>query len=129
MHENGVRYYRSSPYLLIESQGTSYKWRIIYLPDQTQKMVAYPFQLLAKIDSSLTFDKGVLTVSTDTVTADAVPKAIVEAAEKAAALLMRNRKPEPAPVVAPRLYKIRVVANRIVFFGGPGEEPLILPNG
>src|SRR5262245_26532875 len=126
--ENGIRYYESAPYLLIHSDGKGgLVWQIIYLPDQTRKMVAKPFNFFAKLDSTLSFTNGVLTSAKDVATADAVPKAIVEAIQKVAPLLLGAARADgiEPEVPAPHLYKIVVHGqSQVEFFGGPGDTPI-----
>jgi len=110
----GIRYYQASPYLLVHSDGKGgLVWKIIYLPDQTKKMVAKPVNLLSKSESTLNFDNGVLTSAKDVLTADVVPKAIIEAVQKAASsfLAMARAEVPEQEVPAPHLYKI-VVTGR-----------------
>ena len=126
VNADGIRYYQASPYLFVHSDGRGgIVSEIIYLPDQTKKMVAKPFNLFAKVESTLEFNNGILKSSKDTLTADAVPKAIIEAVQKVAPLLAMARAEIPEEEVpAPYLYKIVVTADAVQFYGGPGDVPI-----
>ena len=125
---DGIRYFQASPYLIVHSDGKGgLSWSVVYLPDQTKKMIAKPFNLFAKLDSTLTFSNGVLTSAKDILTADAVPKAIVAAAEKVAPLLLGAARADigEQAIPAPRIYKIVPHGNGDVeFFGGPADVPI-----
>jgi hypothetical protein len=124
---DGIRYYQASPYLLVHSDGKGgIVWKIVYLPDQTKKMVAKSVNFLAKTESALTFDNGVLTSSKDVLTADTVPKAIVEAVQKAASsfLAMARAEVSEQEIPRPHLYKIVVTGAVVEFYGGPADVPI-----
>jgi hypothetical protein len=124
----GIRYYQSAPYLLVYSDGKNgLGWKVIYLPDLTKKMSAEPSNFFSKIDTTLTFDSGVLTSSNTIGEGAAVPKAIIAAVEQlipfvAAAAgggkTLSETTPKELPVPAPRLYKIIVRGNVVEFHGG-----------
>jgi hypothetical protein len=119
---SGIRYYQASPYLLVYSDGKGgIVWKIYYLPDQTRKMTATPYNYVAKVTANLTFSRGVLTDSTEDVDTTAVPKAILAAAEKLLPLALADTTPEERTVLPPRLYKILVAGDTITLAGGPGD--------
>lgn len=131
----GIRYYRSAPYLLVHSDGKGgLRSEIIWLPDQTAKMSATPSSFLAKLESTLVFDKGVLTNSTDTADATALPKAILSALEKAVPAILAMRSAEDGKpkekeclVPAPFLYRIVVEGDKITLVGGDGDVEIHAP--
>jgi len=124
---DGIRYYQASPYLLVHSDGKGgISWRIIYLPDQTKKMMIKPFNFISKHETTLSFDNGVLSNSKDVLTSDTIPKAIFEALQKVAPLLAMARADVPEQEVPPPyLYKIVVTSSgEVQFYGGPGDVPI-----
>src|SRR5262245_1428713 len=76
----GFRYYESSPYILVYSDGTSLKSDLLYLPDRTRKMSVELFDFLSSNTTKLTFLNGILTSADTEGDATAVPKAVIEAA-------------------------------------------------
>jgi hypothetical protein len=135
----GIRYYQSSPYLLVFSDGKNgLSWQILYLPDQTKKMSAVPRSDWSKLDATLKFENGVLTDSNAIGEAAAVPKAIIAAAEQVVASLagiaakggavpgvIKDPQAEEMPVPPPLLYKIVVRGNSIQFLGGKTDVDAI----
>jgi hypothetical protein len=121
----GIRYYRSAPYLLVHSDAKGgIVSKIMYLPDQTQIMVAKPKSTLASLKTTLKFENGVLTSAVEEPDAGILPGAILSAAEKVLpALLAANAKPSDT-VPAPHLYRIVVEGDEISFHGGKGDEPV-----
>jgi hypothetical protein len=125
----GVRYYESSPYLLVhtDNQG-GLVTRILYLPDRTKKRSIRPYSQLARGTSKLEFKNGVLTSSQTELDAGVVPKAIVSALEKAAlaAVAAANEaKPEAMNLAPPPyLFKIIIQGDSIVLRGGQGIGPI-----
>ncbi len=110
----GFRYYESSPYILVYSDGKALKSDLIYLPDRTRKMSVELFDYLSSNTAKLTFLNGVLTSSETEGDSTAVPKAVIEsakqvaiaAAKSAAALSMVKKEKEPFAAPAPRLFKL-----------------------
>ena len=125
--ERGLRYFESSPYLLVHSDGKGgLVWRIVPLPDPTRLMTARPVQFFAKLESTMTFQNGVLVSSTDVADAAVVPKAIIAAAEKALPLLGVLKAEGTEDVVpAPHLYKIVVNGDQVTFVGGQGDPKTV----
>jgi hypothetical protein len=80
----GFRYYESSPYILVYSDGKSLKSDLIYLPDRNRKMSIEFFDFLSTNTAKLTFSNGVLTSSDVESDSTIIPKAVVEAAKQAA---------------------------------------------
>jgi hypothetical protein len=121
---NGLRYYNSSPYVLLYSNGKGgIISQIIYLPDPHSKMTASPKSFLSSIQATLEFDKGVLKSAKNTVDATVIPSAIVSAMKTAApAFLAAMNEPAQARVVpAPYLYKIIVRTDKVSFIGDKGD--------
>lgn len=121
----GIRYYRSSPYLLVYTDGKgNLVWKIYNLPDQTKLMVATPHQFFSKITTNMTFVNGVLTTAhTETDSAAAV-KAVIGSVEKILPLLAAANLPAATTIPAPRLYKILVQENELQLVGGPGNQDI-----
>lgn len=108
---NGIYYYQSSPYLLVYSDGKDkLQWKIIHLPDQTKKMVARPENILASLETTMTFENGVLKVATDVGDETAIGKAIIDAAKGVLSqgLKMALGGPSSVPFY---LYKIEVARD------------------
>ncbi len=96
----GIRYYQSSPYLLVYSDSKGgLKWQVLYLPDQTKKMMADTTEL---------------------------PKAVFAAVQSAASLLVKALEAAAPKVPAPYLYKIVVTGEDIKFIGGQGDTGIIV---
>jgi hypothetical protein len=133
----GVRYYESSPYLLVhtDNQG-GIVTRILYLPDRTKKRSIRPYSQLARGTSTLQFENGVLTSSQTELDAAVVPKAIVSALEKAAIAFLAANQVKKAPeeekfVPGPRLFKIVIHGDSVTLKIGNGVAPIHvdLPKG
>jgi hypothetical protein len=78
----GIRYYGTSPYLIAYSDGKGgMVTQVTFLPDPAKKMSAAPKAALADVGATMTFDRGVLTQSTENGDATAVPTAILKAVE------------------------------------------------
>ena len=119
----GIRYYHSAPYLLVYADGAGgYRWQILQLPDQRTVMEARPDAFWASLEiEDMKFTNGVYTSSKATGDATAVPKAIIEAVEKAViqalpALSADDKRRPGAPV--PHLYRIDANGQEIQFSGG-----------
>jgi hypothetical protein len=133
----GFRYYESSPYLLVYSDGKAgLTTRLIYLPDLTKKRSVRPYQFLARNATKLTFANGVLTSAEMKGEATVVPKALIEAAKGAASQAFKafaasgeGRAPPPY------LYKVVFDEQGARLEGGPGmlggvpQEISIVPDG
>lgn len=127
--DTGIRYMATSPYLIAYSDGKGGMIsQIYYLPDPAKKMSATPKTKLADVDMTMTFDRGVLTQTTETMDATAVPTAIAKAVEafapKLLALLNEAQKEQEHSLPAPYVYKIIVSANTVQFRGGPGDAEI-----
>lgn len=126
----GIRYYQSSPYLIIYSNGKGgIVTQIEYLPDPTKKMSAViPKSFMATIKTALEFDNGVLTSSTGEIDTTAVPKAILKAVETvgtaylAAFNIIKEKAKNFYTVPAPYIYKIVVKGNDVIFIGAQGDH-------
>jgi hypothetical protein len=125
----GIRYLRTSPYLLAYSDG---KGGIIsevhYLPDPQKKMSATPKATLSDVDLTMTFDRGVLTQTTEALDATAVPTAIAKAVEafapKLLGILNEAQKEQEHSLPPPYLFKIIVNDSAVRFVGGPGDTDI-----
>ena len=111
---HGVRYYGTSPYLLVHTDNAGgIVADLRYLPDRSKKMSAQPFNYLASNATTLQFDKGVLTTSSVEVDETVVPSAALAAlkdlaiaATKVAGLQQSGTSSPEAPL--PVLFKIVV---------------------
>ncbi len=135
----GFRYYESSPYILVYSDGTSLKSDLIYLPDRTRKMSVTLFDFLSSNTTKLTFSKGVLTSADTEGDSAVVPKAVIEAAKQAAiaalkAVAMLGVDKNITPTFAtppPYLFKLVVEGNATKLIAGkaPFEILVNVPKG
>jgi len=121
----GIRYYQSSPYLIVYSNGKGgIVTKIEYLPDPNKKMSAVPKSFMATIKTTMEFKNGVLTSNEEEGDGTVVPKAILKAVETAApAFLAALNKTDvrELTVPAPYIYKIVVDGNDIIFVGKKGD--------
>jgi hypothetical protein len=100
-------------------------------------MVAKPYSTMSSLSSTLAFDKGILTQSTETPDTSALPSAILSAAEKVLGKLVLRAPGEGAAppaettrtnaVPAPYLYKVLVEGPSVRFVGGPGNVDVLVP--
>src|SRR5205085_9163184 len=85
---SGIRYFRGASYVFVQPDGKGAgTWQVLYLPDRSKIMVADPVQFLSSVNSTLTFDNGVLVKTEDEADATVVPKAIIGVIEKLAPLV------------------------------------------
>ncbi|WP_397380467.1 hypothetical protein [Prosthecobacter sp.] len=111
----GFRYYDSSPYLLVYTDNKGgLNSELKYMPDLTKKRQVKPYQFLASVEGSLTFEDGILTGAESNGDGTAVPKAVISALEKAAkAAIALDAKLAPeakdADDLAPRVYLFKIV--------------------
>jgi hypothetical protein len=122
----GIRYYESSPYLLVHTDNEGgLVTRILYLPDPTKKRSVRPYAYLANSSTTLNFKNGVLSSAETSVDTTAIPKAILGAIESAATAAIKAAD-EPAGenhnVPPPYLFKIIINGDK-VFLGGQPTEP------
>ena len=91
-------------------------------------MSATPKTTLADVDSTLEFDRGVLTSSVSKGDATAVPIAIAKAVEAFAPALLaamgRAKETKDYTVPAPYIFKIVVEGPDVYFVGGQGDQPI-----
>lgn len=122
--KTGVRYYLSSPYLLVYTDGKgNLIWKVYNLPDQTKLMVATPKQFFAKATANFTFTNGVLTTSKTEADSSAAIKAMIGAIEKVLPLLFVAMVPrDTTQIIAPRLYKIIVDHDNLNLIGVQSKE-------
>jgi hypothetical protein len=124
----GIRYYQSSPYLLVYSNGKGgLIWQILYLPDQTKMMMVEPKVIGGRSEMTLYFQNGVLTGSTELGDTTELPKAILAAVQSAIPLLAMTMEVQQPTVPAPYLYKIIVEGDKVRFVGGHGDCDIIVP--
>jgi hypothetical protein len=135
--DTGIRYLGTSPYLIAYSDGKGgIVTQVAYLPDPAKKMSAKPNTTLADVDSTLEFDRGVLTSSVSKGDATAVPMAIAKAVEAFApsllAAIARAGETKEYTIPAPYIFKIVVDGSDVYFTGGQGDQAIritLLPQG
>src|SRR5262249_34910541 len=126
LKDTGIRYYGTSPYLLVYSNGKGgIVTQLMFLPDPAKKMSASPKATLADVDATLDFDHGMLTSAKVTGDATAVPPAIAKAVEAIApallAALNETATEKELIVPAPHIYKVVVEGSTVSFLGGKGD--------
>jgi hypothetical protein len=126
----GIRYCQSSPYLLVTTDNDGgIKTELLFLPDCSRKMSARPYSVLAKNDTTLEFENGVLRTGESEADTAIVPKAVLSALEKvattafAAAAANAPAATEPRRVPGPILFRIELNCD------GCNKVRLIGPNG
>jgi hypothetical protein len=118
---SGIRYYGTSQYLLVYSDGKgNISWKILELPDQTKLMSARPYNVLARLEVQMTFVNGTLSRTAQLVDGTVVPRQLIETATKFASSLALFDAPA-YEVPAPRLYKIVEIPEPpyYAFLGNP----------
>jgi hypothetical protein len=123
----GIPYYEGTHYLLVHSDGKGgINWKILFLPDRNKKRVADPTVVLASLNTTLTFTNGMLGQSKEVADTTGVPKAIIAAVEKAAALLapLNADLEKPHQLPPPHLYRMTWTSDRLQLVGGPADEPI-----
>ncbi len=122
----GIRYYRTSLYLLVYSDGKNgLKWELHRLPDPTKKMDAKPYNYLATLQAKLTFDeKGGLSQTAETVDSASLTKAALAAVTGLAPqLALLNVAEDKGPYVLPPPHLYKLVYNEDLrkydWVGGP----------
>ena len=124
----GIRYYQSSPYLLVYSDSKGgLVWQILFLPDQTKKMMVEPKVHGGRSEMTLYFKNGILAGSMEVGDTTELPKAVLAAVQSAVPLFARAALEAARPSVpAPYLYKIVVNDREVKFIGNQGDEPIII---
>lgn len=112
----GLRYFDSSPYLLMQKDkgGTNWTAQLLYLPDQTKKYQAQPYAWLAMNNSSFAFSNAILTDASSDADASAVAAAIIQTAAKIANTVGPFARVQGAPTLANLLTNSNVALFKIV---------------
>jgi hypothetical protein len=113
----GLRFYDSSPYLLVQTDNQgALKAELTYLPDLTKKRQATPYSFLSTNNTTLDFQKGVVTTTVSDVDTTVVPVAVVTAlknigveAVKGAFFDDSDPTKETPPDRVPRVYLFKIV--------------------
>jgi hypothetical protein len=112
----GLRYYDSSPYLLVQTDNQgALKAELKYLPDLTKKRQASPYTFLSSNTTTLDFQSGVVTSTVSDVDASAVPVAVVTALKSVATEAVKmmfddsNAAEEAPPNRVPKVYLFKIV--------------------
>ena len=112
---DGIRYYDSSPYLLVQ-RDTNSQWtaQALYLPDPTKKNQVKIATYLAVNSTSLTFSNAVLTQSAVTADSSAVPAAVVQMAAQVAISAAQAMKVPQSNTNLPKLTPPSVFLFKII---------------
>jgi hypothetical protein len=110
----GIRYYDSSPYLLVQTDNQGgLTSDFMYLPDQNKKRQARPFTFLASNTTTLSFQNGILTDSSSDTDSSAVPAAVIKALEQVATSAAKLAAFDAAQTKqAPRVYLFKIVKQK-----------------
>lgn len=104
---DGFRYYETSPFLLITTDGKGgLESKVLYLPDTTKLRTIKPYSFAAKNQATLTFDKGTLVQAKAVVDETIVPTAIVGALEKVAIAAIKGGNGGAEGIPSPFLFRI-----------------------
>lgn len=123
----GIRYYESSPFLIVYSDGKGgLRWQIRYLPDQSRIMTVSPTIVGGRTDMTLYFQNGVLTTMSASGDSTELPKAVIAAVQSAIPLIAAAG-PQRDGFPAPYLYKIVVDGENLTFIGGQGDSSIQVP--
>ena len=131
----GLRYYDSSPYLLVQTDNQGgLTCDFLYLPDRTKKRYAQPYTFLSSNTTTLEFQRAILTNSVSDTDSSAVPVAVVKALEQvasSAAKFMAFDRPtdQTTPVSAPQVYLFKIVKRNGEWglVGAVGDSVRYLP--
>lgn len=123
---DGIRYYNSSPYLLVYSNGKGgLVTQILFIADPTKKMSVKVNSFLSTAQTTMEFDNGVYKSAKNTIDATAFPQAIIKAVQAVGVeLLSAANAPSnssTASLPAPYLYRILINGNKVSFVGGKGN--------
>lgn len=115
----GLRYYDSSPYLLVQTDNDGgLKSELVYLPDQTKRREAKPYTFLATNNTTLEFVKGVVTTTTSETDSTAVPAAVVQALQKVASEAVKLARFDAVEGEAsgrvPQVYLFKIVKEDVI---------------
>ncbi len=125
---DGIRYFEASPYLLVYSNlKGGIVTEVLYLPDPNKKMAAKPTSIMASLDTTMNFSKGVLTDAKDIADSTAVPKAVLGAIQTAGEAFIKAMDEASAneyKVPPPHLYKIISTEDGVKFVGGEGNTTI-----
>ncbi len=135
VHEKGVRYYDSAPYLIVYSDGMGgLKWQIRYLPDQSRLMAANPTIDGARTEMTLYFQNGVLSSASTAGDTTELPKALIGAVQSALPFLegakvtaLDGTETKPLGFPAPYLYKLIIRNDTVEFIGEQGHTKIQVP--
>ena len=110
----GLRFYDSSPYLLVQTDNQGgLTSEFLYLPDRTKKRHAKPYTFLSSNTTTMEFQKGILTSSVSDTDSSIVPVAVVKALEQVASSAVKLTEFDFAGGNtgrnAPRVYLFKIV--------------------
>lgn len=123
----GIRYYESSPFLLIHTDNAGgLTSKIIYLPDTTKLMSIRPYSYFASNNTTLKFEQGLLTQAKAVVDETIIPTAVISSLETVAkGIIEAANAPTDAnqyTVPAPYLFRINLDNGKWELNGGQGVD-------
>jgi hypothetical protein len=120
---NGFRYYETSPFLLVYTDGKGgLVSKILYLPDSTKLRTIKPYNFAASNSTTLKFDNGRLVQSKAVVDETVVPTAIISGLEKVASSAIKAANGNNDGIPAPYLFRIYGDANGNWWLNGKDAE-------
>ncbi len=115
----GFRYYDTSPFLLVYTDGKGgLKSEVLHLEDQTKKRSIRPYAYGAKNETTLKFENGRMAGTKSVVDETAVPVAVTGALEKVAASLVKAANAGNDGIPPPYLFRIAYVNQKWELRGG-----------
>jgi hypothetical protein len=124
----GFRYYEPAPYILVytDNKGGLVS-KVVFLPDLTNKMSIRPYNYLSSSNVQLSFENGMLVSSESQVDETVLPKAVIAAAEKAAAAMAGFNAPPVRgnKIPAPYLVKIVIAKDSVILVPTQGDPKTI----
>ncbi len=127
---DGFRFYQSSPYLLVHTNGKGgIVTQILYIADPAKLVSAKPKNFLSKTSMTLELENGVLNTSKTDVDATIVPSAIIKAAQSVASTFLAGANdPQKGnaerSMPSPQLYKIVVKGSTVSFIGSENKTEI-----
>lgn len=105
--DEGFRYYETSPFLLLYTDGKGgLKSELLFLPDTTKLRSIKPYAWGASNKTTLTFDNGRLVKATSEIDETVIPKAVISGLEKIATSAVKAANGTNEGIPGPYLFRI-----------------------
>jgi hypothetical protein len=110
--DEGIRYFDTSPFLLIYTDGKGgLVSKLLYLPDSTKLRSIKPYAYAAKNDTTLKFDHGRLSQAKSVVDETAIPTTVISGLEKVAISRAKANAANNGGTGIPAPYLFRIVSD------------------